>query len=252
MSNSSIGVKGTLAGALSGVIATAIGAAIVHYGIVSRLDERVKMLSADDYFNNKLAVAKRDLDIARDDAVTRASREMDSRLLHGRVPIGTIISHFGTGSPSEDYLICDGRSFAKADYPQLYETLFLLNPALVQRDSARTPNLANRFLRGAAGSDRPVGKEEDDMVKSHSHAHTHALLTPESSGAEWIGGSGQETKSVTAGGERGSDSKYSLVGSSVVATIGRSGPESLGPSEPGLGTETRPVNTAVLFLIRAR
>lgn len=246
-------VRNILIGAVISFLFTVLGAAFVHYGFVMRLEERINNVRDDEYFKGKVATAKREMDSAKDHIIKQFPGELDLVALSGRVPVGTIIPFYGTTSPSQEYLICDGQPFNSTDYPKLFDILTKSDPSLkVDEARARTPNLANRFLRGADGLSRPTGKQEDDAVKRHDHPHSHAIATPETRSGVSLNDPKAATKSIIAAGENGADSKYSLVTSDSTPSIGRVGPVIDSPIGPGFADETRPRNTAVLFLIRAK
>lgn len=246
-------VRNILIGAVISFFFTVLGAAFVHYGFVMRLEERINNVRQEDYFKDKVAAAKRDMDSVKDQIVKHFPSELDLASLSGRVPVGTIIPFYGTTSPSQDYLICDGQPFTSSDYPKLFDILTKSDPSLKVDDAkARTPNLANRFLRGSDGLNRPTGKQEDDALKRHDHPHSHAIATPEARSGTSLDDPKGANKFIIAAGQNGGDSKYSLVTSDSTPSVGRVGPVINSPLGPGFADETRPKNTAVLFLIRAR
>lgn len=57
----------------------------------------------------------------------------------GTVPVGTIIPFVGKTTP-ERYLFCDGSTFSRTDYPELYTVL----------ESTTLPDLDERFLEGSS------------------------------------------------------------------------------------------------------
>lgn len=147
-------------------------------------------------------------------------------------PIGAIImSGRGYGDYS-NYLACDGRALAKSSYPALFAAI----GGSISSTHFRIPDLSNRFPRGSS-STRPVGMQENDMIKRHKHVsswgeYTGALFGS-SSGRGWLGSARSDYDNFLFHTNDGSD--YA----GVVNPAGT------------IGDETRPVNTAVTFLIRA-
>jgi microcystin-dependent protein len=116
-----------------------------------------------------------------------------------KTPVGTIISFGGNGPAPAGYLICDGLSKSRTDYPDLFAAIGTQwgNP---NTSSFNLPQLAGRFLRGidasGNGADddalarfslpsnpggatgRNVGSYQDEAFRAHGHGvndpgHSH-------------------------------------------------------------------------------
>ena len=174
-----------------------------------------------------------------------------------------MIAAFSTTPPTDTWVVCNGQTISAGTYPELVE--FLAGAAAA---SAVMPNYQGYFLRGAntgaSGVDpgRTVGSTQGDENKSHNHAgttanspavssststdgaHTHSLQAYESGSnqgnlVEW-GGSG--TLNTLASSSNGAHfHTVTLPAHNHTFTTGSSG-----------GTETRPVNIAVIYAMRAK
>jgi microcystin-dependent protein len=92
------------------------------------------------------------------------------------VPVGAILPFYGRKNQvPKGYLLCDGSSFTRKEWPVLYELLVKANHDLcVDLDAAVLPNLQGYFLRGlneGSGLDggRSLGSQQADELKRHSH-----------------------------------------------------------------------------------
>jgi microcystin-dependent protein len=87
------------------------------------------------------------------------------------LPIGSITQFAGTLAPT-DYMICDGSSLAKADYPELFD---VIGYAYGGEDSMfNLPNLQGRIPVGFKADDQTFG-----VVGSEGGERTHTLETHE-------------------------------------------------------------------------
>lgn len=132
------------------------------------------------------------------------------------MPIGAILSYGGATAP-QGWLLCDGRSYKRTDYPDLYK-IISNNFGTASRTAFNVPDLRGRFLRGvdngtgrdpdaksrdssAKGSnigDR-VGSVQQDQFRSHNHSYTkfpdgHGDIA---SGRHW---KAQDTRTGSTGG----------------------------------------------------
>jgi microcystin-dependent protein len=167
-------------------------------------------------------------------------------------PAGSIVAFGGTVAPA-GWLLCDGTQVSRTTYAELFA---VIGTAFGSGDGLtmfHLPDLRGRFLRGrAAGQttdpDRAsrsamntggntgdeVGSVQDDQFESHTHtgpSHTHT--TPVASG------SGSTFDKLWGGldGDAGSVNRTSS--SSGTGACGTSG-----------GSETRPINAYVNFIIK--
>lgn len=159
-------------------------------------------------------------------------------------PIGTLVPYAGTMHSVKKlendgaWLLCDGRALQRETYPELYEAIGdQWGPT--GQSSFRLPDLRGLFLRGVSldiegatdGPDpdkarRTVGSVQPDALKSHAHGYVRpardgnrVLATTENNGNPRTDGNTDLTEDY--------------------------------PSRAD-GPETRPVNAAVFYLIRAK
>jgi len=132
------------------------------------------------------------------DDIASAMRDMLWRFVNeGTVcMIGAVVS-FATASVPDGALECDGSSYAKADYPELYSVLDSVY--IVDADNFVVPDLRGRVAvgngQGSGLTDRVVGDEFGEEahvlttseLASHNHTqnpHTHTEITATPSAAE--------------------------------------------------------------------
>ena len=151
------------------------------------------------------------------------------------VPAGVISPFGGTVAPS-GYLLCDGTAVSRITYASLFSAIGTTWGNGDGLTTFNVPDLQNMFLRGSGTS--AVGVYEADDFKSHTHTatvtdpgHVHALNTQNG----FSGGAGQFAQSAIFQGIFNTLS--ALTGISVTN------------SSTG-GTETRPVNKRVLYIIK--
>lgn len=135
-----------------------------------------------------------------------------SNAILAAVPVGLVISWPALAIPT-GYLLCDGSSFSSATYPSLAAVL----------GGTTLPDTRGYFLRGRGGVDPDVGRSllsiQADAFASHAHAYVDV-------GQNQVGITGGPTSFANA---TPSTKQTSLTG----------------------GAETRPVNIAVNFIIKA-
>lgn len=110
------------------------------------------------------------------------------------VPVGTIVAHAGVNVPDE-WLVCDGTSYRKADYPALAAAL----GATGAGGEFMVPDLRGRFLMGASEAHPPAssgGEEAHMLTEEEMPSHSHPLVGPGS----WEKGTGIWGSNVGAGG----------------------------------------------------
>jgi len=102
------------------------------------------------------------------------------------IPVGTIVSYGGTSAP-DGWLLCDGNSYSRSDYSQLFEIIGTAFGS-ANTSSFNVPDLRGRFIRGRDGGagvdpDRTtrtelklggntgdaIGSVQPDELKSHLH-----------------------------------------------------------------------------------
>ncbi len=148
-------------------------------------------------------------------------------------PAGVILPYGGTSAPG-GYLLCDGSSYLRADYPALYAAI---GTAFGAADGTHfnVPDTRGRFLRGTDGATARdpdaasrtamnaggnvgdnIGSIQNDAFESHSH-----------------------TYSLTSGG--GGAVQAQGVNSAGITTVS---------TAAAGGNETRPINAYVNFIIK--
>ena len=162
----------------------------------------------------------------------------------GVVPVGSVVAFAGY-VPPPGWLICDGALLPIVDYPDLFQTLVFAHGRSDDGTRFRLPDYRGLFLRGVdqgSGHDPDAtnrkapgrGASEGDAVGSLQGdsvaAHSHNLPEGEVKGKKRFGGNSQRS----LGGE---DTEITE-DSPATAMVG--------------GGETRPRNSAVYWIIRAR
>ena len=155
------------------------------------------------------------------------------------VPVGAMLPFGGEALPSDDYLICAGQAVKIADYPGLYAVIGTLWGTGATGEF-RVPDMQGYFDRGwahtttndpdkasrknAAGATvgDKVGSVQGDELASHTHTWPTTL-------AYSLGFAGPHNNVPVAGG-----------------------PRTLTMTANGVGQETRPMNKAAMWMIRAR
>jgi len=159
----------------------------------------------------------------------------------GLAPVGSVVAYAGP-IPPDDWLVCDGRAVAQADYPELFAAIDTVHGTGDGRSTFQLPDYRGRFLRGVdAGAGRDpdatgrepaaaggsagdaVGSVQDDAFARHAHEHRAFKLKD----IDW-------QRSV----------KHPRNGTGELSAR-------LTTDEAG-GAETRPDNAYVVWLIRAR
>lgn len=146
------------------------------------------------------------------------------------VPVGAILPYYGGDNQlPTNYLVCNGDLIAKTAFPELYSLLVMANPALlVDSERAQLPDLRGEFLRGwdnqrNVDPQRKLGTFQDHEFKAHDHQVPHEVQV------HWPGHG--SFRSVDGGNDTNVKNPRT--------------------TQAG-GSETRPRNVAVNFIIRAR
>lgn len=155
------------------------------------------------------------------------------------VPAGVIAPFAGTAAPS-GYLFCDGSPVSRSTYAALFAAI---STTWGNGDGSTTfnlPDLRNMFLRGSGAS--AVGVYEADDFKSHTHTATvtdpgHAHSVPQ--GQRGAFGGSNPIPSGLSGGTYPTQLATASAGTGISVSIAASG-----------GSETRPVNRRVLYIIK--
>lgn len=127
----------------------------------------------------------------------------------GLVPVGALVDYAGDGDPAPNWLLCDGRSLLRTDYPTLFAVIgttygsadathFTLpdyrgRVAVGPDDMGTAQGTANRLTandtRGAAaGEEKHLNTSAESGTEAHNHTispnpHDHVLQESASTGA---------------------------------------------------------------------
>jgi microcystin-dependent protein len=128
-------------------------------------------------------------------------------------PSGTIITFAGQAAPT-GYLKCDGRLLSRTEYPGLFSAI-ATTYGTSNSTNFRIPDTRGMFIRGwddgrNLDSNRALGSDQQDSLKSHSHSgstssagnHSHSGSTSSAgshSHSGSTGGAGAHRHTVTVG-----------------------------------------------------
>lgn len=182
------------------------------------------------------------------------------------VPPGTIMAFAGTEIP-EGWFICDGRGKNKDIYPELFAAIGTKWGNMNGNDFP-LPNLSGKFLRGANGStdvnpdqnkrtrngseigstDDEVGSAENHAFTSHIHDVKLTAVGDHSHGFNktYFNGEGATTANMGFGHP---DKLANLPNNGSTTDAGGHN-HTVSESFKGTSTEVRPVNMAVLWIIK--
>lgn len=168
--------------------------------------------------------------------------ELDQRLAGlkgGSVPVGTVVAYAGEAIPA-GWLLCDGTEYFVEKYPALAAAVGRLHGSSDPQNKFRVPDYRGRFLRGV---DRGAGNDPD--------AATRAASAPGGTKGDAVGSiQGHQVAShyheVRKSGASQSD------GSERFQAGSNDQPKGVLFSNTYGGNETRPVNAAVHWIIRAQ
>ena len=202
--------------------------------LLTRVTELEKKLEAQKTLNathaTSIASLKTELITKLDNSNSNLLTKFNSSVF----PAGTVVAFAGeTGKIPTGWLLCDGRTFAKAQYPALSDALSTVTDATssyaFNADSSifKIPDYRGLFLRGGnqnradafADSERKsswAGSLQMDQFKSHTHVQ------------HYMG----KRSTFMAGGGTGWDQ------------------DGTATTQPAGGTETRPKNITVYYIIK--
>ena len=134
------------------------------------------------------------------------------------LPIGAYLSYPSQKTIPAGFLLADGRSLKKSEYPELFNVLGYIYGG--SGENFNLPNFADgKFMRSIGGNAAALGQVQQDEIKSH----THGVGQQPGIGQSNNGGSGP------------------FAGSNNHIQSGATG-----------GNETRPYNMAVVVIIKAK
>jgi len=136
------------------------------------------------------------------------------------IKVGTIMA-FPSSSIPNDWLICNGAEISRNTYKNLFDVIGTTYGAGNGTTTFNLPDLRGKFIRGLGSYDSArysydLGVVQKDDFKMHSHNYLR-ILWPHFSGLDTGGGGNCVTESTF--------------------------------NNPG-GTETRPINLAMIFCIK--
>lgn len=152
------------------------------------------------------------------------------------VPIGSIFT-FAMQNPPAGFLVCNGAALSTATYSSLYAAIG--NTYGGDTNTFNLPDLRGQFVRGwdngrGVDTGRVFGSSQDSLFKSHNHGvndpgHGHSVNGTQSQGANPV---------VSLGSINGG--ALNIVNANVTG---------ISIQDTG-GSETRPVNVALLYCIK--
>lgn len=163
-----------------------------------------------------------------------------TRFVPSAVPVGAIMPFAGATVPNANWIACSGAAVSRTTYAALFAYIGTLYGTGDGSTTFNVPNLnQGAFIRGVGGNAADQGTLQQDNFASHTHTvndpgHFHGpppgnngyLTEPNTNGGIYNGGSfGGALRTGTA---------------TTDITIAAAG-----------GTETRPINFAMLYCIRA-
>lgn len=184
-------------------------------------------------------------------------------------PTGAVVAFAGASAPA-GWLLCNGATLLKADYPDL-ATVLGTTYGLGDSTHFVLPDLRGYFVRGLGAPGKPdpvrvLGSIQDSTNKTHTHAdagHSHGITDPTHSHGindpghdhtliGYNSGDGAGVNWATAGENRSGGMNADFTGISIVAnTTGisvQTGYASIQAS--GDPAESRPVNVAMNYIIK--
>lgn len=178
-------------------------------------------------------------------------------------PTGVVVAFAGAAAP-DGWLLCNGASLLKADYPDLAIVLGTTYGA-GDADHFVLPELRGYFIRGVntsgSGIDygRALGNVQTDALISHTHtvAHDHSasIANLDHTHAYTYGYTTATTPNfLDTGASYGDDTQTSTTSGATytatpAVTVNSATPTTSGPST-GVSTETRPYNVAMNYIIK--
>ena len=171
------------------------------------------------------------------------------------IPTGTILT-FGASNPPSGFLECNGSAISRSTYASLFSILSTTHGAGDGSSTFNIPDLRGQFVRGwdnSAGVDasRAFGSSQTDQNKNHTHTTDSQSLT---GSVSHLSGS-LANNPGTASGIITKLSPTSAIGARSSGSANASGisidaTHSHTISSSGGGTEARPKNIALMYIIK--
>ena len=170
------------------------------------------------------------------------------------VPVGTILAH-AANTPPSGFLECNGSNISRSTYATLFSTISTTFGVGDGSSTFALPDLRGQFIRGWANTgstdaSRVFGSTQTDQNKNHTHTTDSTSLT---------GGIRKISEGFGAGGSatgvftKTADGNNSITGSSSTSPVGGvdfDGTHTHTISSSGGGTEARPTNLALMYIIK--
>lgn len=171
-----------------------------------------------------------------------------------RGPVGTIIP-FGSVTPPQGFLYCDGSAVSRAQYSKLFTTIGTSYGSGDGSTTFNLPDLRGVFLRGAGSQtfgsvtySGTLGTKQNDQFQTHGHSvsdpgHTHTLRRGPNTDAYYnmVGGtSGEERRWEINSSQSTPTSPINSSGTNLSVTS---------PNSGRTGSETYPANVSVAYHI---
>jgi len=171
------------------------------------------------------------------------------------VPVGTILAH-AANTPPSGFLECNGSAISRSTYATLFSTIQTTFGVGDGSSTFALPDLRGQFIRGWANTgstdaSRAFGSSQTDQNKNHTHTsdsntlsgtvtHMSATLAQNPGSASGVFSKGT-TQAAIGAPSGGSGSASALV---------FDGTHSHTISSSGGGTEARPTNIALMYIIK--
>lgn len=170
------------------------------------------------------------------------------------VPVGTILAH-AANTPPTGFLECNGSNISRSTYATLFSTISTTFGVGDGSSTFALPDLRGQFIRGWANTgstdaSRVFGSTQTDQNKNHTHTTDSTSLT---------GGIRKISEGFGAGGSatgvftKTADGNNTITGSSSTSPVGGvdfDGTHTHTISSSGGGTEARPTNLALMYIIK--
>ena len=170
------------------------------------------------------------------------------------VPVGTILAH-AANTPPTGFLECNGSNISRSTYATLFSAISTTFGVGDGSSTFALPDLRGQFIRGWANTgstdaSRVFGSTQTDQNKNHTHTTDSTSLT---------GGIRKISEGFGAGGSatgvftKTADGNNTITGSSSTSPVGGvdfDGTHTHTISSSGGGTEARPTNLALMYIIK--
>ena len=170
------------------------------------------------------------------------------------VPVGTILAH-AANTPPTGFLECNGSNISRSTYATLFSAISTTFGVGDGSSTFALPDLRGQFIRGWANNgstdaSRVFGSTQTDQNKNHTHTTDSTSLT---------GGIRKISEGFGAGGSatgvftKTADGNNTITGSSSTSPVGGvdfDGTHTHTISSSGGGTEARPTNLALMYIIK--